>query len=381
MKYREIGATGKRAGIIGLGCEHLDRKPFEQVDETIGVALDHGVNYFDVFMPGAEVRQHIARAMGERRRDIYIQGMIGSTDIGQQYDISRDLPVVQRYFEDMLRTFGGYVDFGMLFFIDSEEDYEAIFANGIVDYARALKEKGDIGHIGFSSHKADVALKFVETGVPEVMLFSINLAFDMMPTGLKLEEQMERGLSDSQQLLFDLQRSALYQACAERGVGISVMKSLGAGKLISAEHTPFGRPMTVNQCTHYALSKPGVFSVLPGCSTGAEMRDSLSYLEANDEARDFAPFLNELPSSLEGHCVYCNHCLPCPVNIDIAAVHRYLDIARLDEANVPPSIVQHYRSLEAAGADCIACGSCEARCPFGVEIISDMAEADRLLGV
>jgi len=122
MHYREIGNTGRKAGIIGLGCEYLDKKPYEQVKETIDAALENDINLLDVFMPGKEVRQNIARALGTHRNDVMIQGHIGSTNLNQQYDISRDLPTVKRYFENLLRIFG-YIDFGMMFFIDSEDDY------------------------------------------------------------------------------------------------------------------------------------------------------------------------------------------------------------------------------------------------------------------
>ena len=67
MRYREVGRTGKKASVIGLGCEHLDGKPYAQVKETIDAALAGGVNILDVFMPGREVRENIARALGERQ--------------------------------------------------------------------------------------------------------------------------------------------------------------------------------------------------------------------------------------------------------------------------------------------------------------------------
>ena len=157
MKYREIGRTGKKASIIGLGLEHVDGKPYEQVKETVGAALEYGVNFMDCFMPGKEIRENVAKALGNRRKDVYIQGHIGSTDVNMQYDVSRDLPVVKRYFEDMLRMFGGHIDFGMLFYIDTENDYKKVFEEGIADYAQRLKQNGDIGHIGFSSHNPVVA--------------------------------------------------------------------------------------------------------------------------------------------------------------------------------------------------------------------------------
>ena len=83
---------------------------------------------------------------------------------------------------------------------------------------------------------------------------------------------------------------------------------------------------------------------------------------------------------MQGSCVYCNHCQPCPAGIDIVAVHKYLDIARLDTGNIPPSVRQHYQALDAAGADCVACGECEARCPFGVPVTANMVQAAQLLG-
>ena len=120
--------------------------------------------------------------MGNRRKEVIIQGHIGSTDINQQYDISRDMPTVKRYFEDLLRIFGGYIDLGMKFFIDSDEDYKNVFETDFVKYVEHLKKEGYIGHIGFSSHNPVTAMKVINTGLPEMLMFSINPAFDMLPS-------------------------------------------------------------------------------------------------------------------------------------------------------------------------------------------------------
>ncbi len=378
MRYRELGKTGRRTGIIGLGCEHLDGAPYEAVQETIGTALEHGVNTLDVFMPGEEVRLNIAKALGSRRKDVMIQGHIGSTNVGQQYDISRDMPTVKKFFEEMLRAFGGYIDLGMLFFIDSEEDYKSVFDGGLADYAAALKQRGDIGHIGFSSHNPETAIKAVETGLPELMMFSINLAFDLYPAEKYVLEALEGGLDANLFHGLDKRRAALYQLCEQKGVGITVMKTLGAGKLLSREHTPFREPMTAAQCIHYALSRPAVSSVLLGCKSSGEMLDALEYLNMDDALLDYTPFLGALKSDFKGSCVYCGHCQPCPADIDIAAVNKYLDIALLDENKVPPSIRAHYRSLAHGADECTQCASCESRCPFDVSVIKNMAKAARV---
>ncbi|MEG2207440.1 MAG: aldo/keto reductase [Clostridia bacterium] len=379
MEYREIGKTGERGSIIGLGCEHLDGKPYEQVKDTIDAALENGVNLLDVFMPGKEIRENIAKALGNRRKDVMLQGMIGSTDIHEQYDISRDLPSVKRYFEDLLRIFG-YIDFGMMFFIDSQEDYHNVFETGFVDYVRHLKAQGDIHHVGFSSHNPAMAARVIETGLPEMMLFSINLAFDLYPAEANTLTELGQGMSAAAFRGFDPKRAALYTLCEQKGIGITVMKTLGAGKLISPEHTPFQQPMTVAQCIHYALTRPAVATVMLGCKTRAEVLDAMRYLNTSDSERDYTPMMDTLRNDFRGNCVYCSHCQPCPAGIDIAAVNKYLDIARLNEQSVPPSIRSHYAGLAHSGAECIGCGSCENRCPFGVPVIQNMAAAAQIFG-
>lgn len=379
MEYREIGKTGKQSSIIGLGCENLDGKPLAQVQDTIHAALDNGINLLDVFMPGNEIRENIARALGSRRDEVMIQGHIGSTDIHQQYDISRDLPVVKKYFENLLRIFG-YIDFGMMFFIDSEEDYQGVFETGFADYVQKLKDQGYIKHIGFSSHNPHMAARVIETGLPEMMMFSINLAFDLCPAETNTLSQLEQGLTKEAFCGFDPKRAALYALCEQKNIGITVMKTLGAGKLISAEHTPFDKPLTVAQCMHYALTRPAVSSVMLGCKTRDEVMDAVRYLSMSDSEKDYTGVMNTLRNDFMGNCVYCSHCQPCPVGIDIAAVNKYLDIARLDERNVPPSIRSHYLELAAGGKDCIGCGNCEKRCPFQVPVMKNMADAANIFG-
>ncbi len=380
MEFRELGKTGLHVSEIGLGCENLDGKPYSQVEETINAALDNGINILDVFMPGKEIRENIARALGDRRKKVAIQGHIGSTDVRQQYDISRDMPTVRRYFDDILRIFGGYIDLGMLFFIDSDEDYKNVFETDFIKYVEHLKKQGYIGHIGFSSHNPTTAIKVINTGIPEVLMFSINPAFDMLPSEEYIFNHFQNGFAPELFRGIDPKRAELYKLCTQKQIGITVMKALGGGKLILPEHTPFAKPLTVPQCVNYALSRPAVASVLLGCQTANEILNSMRYFEIGDSEKDYSEILGTMRNDFKGNCVYCSHCQPCPVGIDIATVNKYLDIARLDQFNIPPSIQSHYLSLTHSGRDCISCGNCESRCPFSVSIIKNMAEAERLLG-
>ena len=380
MIYRPIGNTGMSASIIGLGMEHLDNKPYETVERVINAALDRGINMMDLFMPGESVRLNIGRALAGRRDKVLIQGHIGSTDINQQYDMSRDLKTIKKYFENLLRCLNtDYIDFGMLFFIDSEKDFTGVFEGDTLPYALELKKQGKIRALGASSHNPVIARKIVETGLIDLLMFSINPAFDMAGPDTYVLDYLEGKIDIEKKL--DPSRAALYRLCEQKGTAITVMKTLGAGKLLSPEFTPFDRPLSVIQCIHYALTRPAVVSVLIGCASAEQVSEAARYLNAGEEEKDYSKIIEKFQGNMKGSCVYCNHCLPCPSQINIADVNKYLDIALLDEKNIPPSVASHYRFLQHHGSECTACGSCEERCPFSVQVIRNMQKAASLFGV
>ncbi len=383
MEFRRVGNTGIEVSAVGLGTEHVDNQPLNVVEEVIGAAIDNGITVMDMFMPGDAVRSNIGHALSGRRDKIAIQGAIGSVDLRDQYDVSRDLKECQQYFENMLRCLKtDYIDFGMLFFADTHEDIDLMLENCIVDYARALKQQGKIRAIGASTHNPDTARRLVDAGMIEMLMFSINPAFDMMPGSGSIENMLEGVTTRITQS--DPQRTELYRLCQSKGIGITVMKTLAAGKLLSPEHTPFKKAMTPWQCMHYALTRPAVASVLVGCRSKEEVEAAVRYGDMSREELDYSDaissFRDDGKGGFKGSCVYCNHCLPCPVDIDIAMVNKYLDIAMMDETAVPPSVASHYAGLKAHGSDCIACGSCEKRCPFAVRVIERMHKAASLFG-
>lgn len=380
MIFRNLGKTGLKASIIGIGSEHLDNKPYEHIEEVIHAVLEKNINMMDLFMPGKEIRQNIGRALRGRRKQIMIQGAIGSVELREQYDVSRDLNTCKRYFDNLLSDLEtDYIDFGMLFFIDTADALQQAIDNGIVDFALKLKKDGIIRQIGATSHNPLIARKMVEMDLLDTLMFSINPAFDMNSADETIES-MINGIKDNRLLGVSQERAALYLLCEQKGIGITSMKTLGAGRLLSGETSPFQAPLSAGQCIHYALSRPAVSTVMLGLSNTNEVDEACGYLKLSEEEKDCSNVIQRSSNNMRGACVYCNHCQPCPASIDIASVNRYLDIARLKPSNIPPSIRQHYSSLTARGSDCIACGSCEERCPFGVEIIKSMSNAAQIFG-
>ena len=134
-----------------------------------------------------------------------------------------------------------------------------------------------------------------------MMMFSINLAFDLYPVETYTLDQLHQGLDKNAFCGFDPTRAALYTLCEKMGIGITVMKTLGGGKLISPEHTPFDKPLSVAQCMQYALSRPAVASVMVGCQSRAEVLDTVRYLELSEEERDYTHIMSTLRNDFKGN--------------------------------------------------------------------------------
>ena len=381
MQYRRLGKTGLMVSEIGFGGEWLERHNYEECKAAIDRADELGINILDVWMPEPNVRTNIGKALVGRRDRWFIQGHIGSTWQNGQYVRSRDLDICKAAFEDLLtRLQTDYIDLGMIHYIDSESDWETAINGPFMDYVKELKEKGVIRHIGMSTHNPVMAKRAVECGFAEMMLFSINPAFDLLPPTDDLNtyfaEEYREDLGG-----IDPVRAELYKLCEQNDVGLTVMKGYAGGRLFDAKRSPFGVALTPVQCIHYALTRPAVASIMVGYDTPEHVEQAVAYETASAEEKDYAGVLANAPKNTfgKGECTYCGHCKPCPAEIDIAMVNKYYDLAAM-QPEVPGSVKGHYLELEHKAGACIGCKSCESRCPFGVKIADRMKKAAELFG-
>ncbi|MBQ5951273.1 MAG: aldo/keto reductase [Lachnospiraceae bacterium] len=381
MNYRKLGKTGLMVSEIGFGGEWLERHDFDESVELMRYAHSLGVNIIDCWMSDPKSRDIIGAAMEGVREEWIVQGQIGSTWQDGQYVRSRDMEKVIPAFEDLLtRMKTDYIDLGLIHYVDEEAEWERVMNGPFIDYVKNLKKTGKIRHIGLSTHNPRIAKKAVETGLIEMILFSINPAFDMRPATEDLDSMFE-GYENTDFAGIDPERAELYRLCEERGVGITVMKGFFGGRLFDAKTSPFGVPFTAAQCIHYALTRPGVTSVMCGFDTKEQVDEAVAYETADDAARDYASVLAGAPlHSYKGQCTYCGHCRPCPMDIDIAMVNKLYDLAT-SQPEVPESVREHYRALSVTASSCIGCQSCESRCPFEVAIAERMEKTADLFGM
>ena len=119
---------------------------------------------------------------------------------------------------------------------------------------------------------------------------------------------------------------------------------------------------------------------MAGFDTPEHVDAAVAYETATEEEKDYASVLASAPKhAYSGQCTYCGHCAPCPVRIDIAMVNKLYDLAAMQE-EVPATVKAHYGQLSANAKDCIQCGGCETRCPFGVRIVDRMKKTRDLFG-
>ncbi len=381
MQYRELGNTGLKISEIGMGCEGFHEENYKNTMPMFDMAEKYGVNYFDLYASDPELRAHVGEALEGRRDKFIIQSHICSVWKDGQYVRSREIAEVKAAFEDSLRLLKtDYIDVGMIHYCDSLKDWEEIEKGPVMKYVLQLKKSGVIGHIGLSSHNPQVARRAIETGYIEVLMFSVNPCYDLQPAGEDVEQLWSEERYENPLVNMDPEREALYELCQRKGVGITVMKAFGGGDLLDAALSPAGKALTVNQCIHYALTRPAVASVMAGAHTLEQLEESLGYETALEEERDYAPAFASFPKiSWKGHCMYCSHCAPCPVKISVADVTKFLNLAKA-QGIVPETVREHYEVLEHHAGECIQCGACETRCPFGVSIRENMKEAEKIFG-
>ena len=119
---------------------------------------------------------------------------------------------------------------------------------------------------------------------------------------------------------------------------------------------------------------------MAGFDTPEHVDAAVAYETAAEEEKDYASVLASAPKhAYSGQCTYCGHCAPCPVRIDIAMVNKLYDLAAMQE-EVPATVKAHDEQLSANAGDCVQCGGCESRCPFGVRIVDRMKKTRELFG-
>lgn len=382
MKYRKLGNTGIELSAIGFGCMRLPPDNGVAIP-MIRQAVELGINYFETSITYCQNRSEIqlGLALKGMRDDVYIstkshvrrKGERSFRGVSERDSIGEDF---KNNLEESLQKLGtDRVDFYQFHGFTLENLPVAMAEDGPLDALKEAKDKGLIGHIGFTSHDTPAnIIKILETGEFESMTVYYNLL------------QMERrGRGELEKLLPAIEHAR------KLGVGVIVMGPLGGGIL----GTPIEKlrdliPSTSNQVElafRYLLSIPGVTTPISGMTRMSDVEENARIaseyepLSADEMAR-IKEIIDKYSSLLERFCTGCGYCQPCPSGVRIPEIFNLVNFYRV--YGVEDWASQGYERLKSGrfrgSADlCVECGACEEKCPQKINIRDELKKAHILL--
>ena len=178
MQYRTIGQTGLRVSEIGFGCGNnavlMVKAPYEDQVKAVRHALDLGINFFDTaFAYGlGKSEENLGRILNELGANPVI-----STKIRLESDAVGDVKAatIRAVEAGLARLKRDRVDFVQLHTrVTLERGMNKRFSlmpkdvvgpNGVIDGFKTMRDRGKVGHFGFSGLGEPKALhELVDSG-------------------------------------------------------------------------------------------------------------------------------------------------------------------------------------------------------------------------
>lgn len=203
LPLRTLGRTGEAVTMLGMGGWHLGSLSERDAQESIEIALQGGVRFFDtaqMYQSGGSETRMGKLLTPKYRDDIYL--MTKTT--------ARDGDNARQDLEDSLRRLNtDYLDLWQVHAVDSSNDVSDRITNGVFEVMLEAKASGKVRHIGFTGHRRPEAhLKVLaESDIFDACQMPVNVAD---PSYSSFVQQVMPKL-------------------VEKNVGIIAMKSLANG--------------------------------------------------------------------------------------------------------------------------------------------------------
>jgi predicted aldo/keto reductase-like oxidoreductase len=282
--------------------------------------MDAGVNYIDTARGYTVSEEYMGYAL-EGIRDHFILAT---------KSMSRDKAGMARDIDISLKNFRtDYIDLYQFHNPNAAQLEQILAPGGAMEAMLEAKAQGLIHFIGFTNHRYLIAEEAVKSGLYDTLQFPFSYL-----SGEKEE--------------------ALVRLCEEMDVGFICMKALAGGLITHSD-------------VAYAYLAQYPVAPIWGIQRESELDEFLSYNEnppALTEER--AAFIAAEREELCGEfCRGCGYCMPCPVGIKINDCARMsLLLRRAPAANY---LTEEYRADMKNIENCINCGQCKAKCPYGLD--------------
>ena len=163
MQYRELGNTGLKVSIIGLGCGLLgDAIKTKFPLEIVQKSLDYGVNYFDTAQAygGSEIK--LGQGLGDDRKKVYISSKTMAKTKEEAW---------KNIHESLERLQTDYIDNYHLHCLEDKRDIDVrLGSGGALEALIEARDQGLIRHIGCTSHQSRLLIMALKRFNFEVIL-------------------------------------------------------------------------------------------------------------------------------------------------------------------------------------------------------------------
>jgi len=319
MKTVTLGRTGITTPQNAFGALPIQRVSTDYAVMLLRKAYEGGMTFFDTARMYTDSEEKLGIAFEGMRDKVFIAS--------KTHSLSPD--VFRKELEITLKNLKtDYLD--LYQFHQAPQCFRPGDGTGMYEAMLEAKEKGLIRHIGLTAHKIGVAEEVVASGLYETLQYPFNY------------------LSTEREL-------ALVQACKEAGMGFIAMKGLSGGLLTNAE-----------ACMAFMQQ----YNVLPiwGIQRESELRQWLSFFTHTPTLTPALQAVIEADrAALSGDfCRGCGYCAPCTVGIVINQCARMSQMIR--RAPSAAWLSDRWQAEMEKIDDCVDCGLCMRRCPYGLEI-------------
>lgn len=318
METVRLGRTGITVTKNGFGALPIQRVGMDDAARILRAAYEGGINYFDTARFYTDSEEKIGEALSDVRGDIIISTKTMRTETeGFWRELDTSLRLMKTDYIDIYQ-------FHNPSFCPKPED-----GTGLYEAMLDAKRQGMIRHIGITNHRLAVAREAVESDLYETLQFPFSY--------IATEKEEE-----------------LVGLCEARDVGFICMKALAGGLITRSD-------------VAYAYLRQFPVAPIWGIQRESELREFLSYNENPPELNEERlEYIRRDREELSGDfCRGCGYCMPCPVGIEIHSCARTsLMLRRAPTAlSLTPEQMEKMKKIE----DCINCGQCKARCPYGLD--------------
>ena len=322
MEYRILGKTGLKISAMGFGGIPIQRIDAAGTRVLMEKLVEAGVNYIDTARGYTVSEQYLGEALeGLRDKFVLATKSMARTKDAMAADIDISL--------HNLRT--GYIDLYQVHNPTVDQFRQVCAGGGALEALMDAKAAGKIGHIGVTAHSIEVFGMALECDWVETIMFPYNIV--------------------------ETHGEELIAKCKDQNIGFIDMKPLAGGALEDA-----------TLALRFVCANPNVSVTIPGMAEPRELEQNLAAVAdaaplSGDELAKIDAIRKELGTQF---CRRCNYCAPCTVGIAIPNV--FLFEGYLSRYGLEDWARGRYDSMAKTASDCIECGACEPRCPYGLPI-------------